>query len=64
MRGLSRSSRIKQVALEYDRSKRYLALIFKFIDLLNYFIVFDTISARRENLAVGGFPIRPGLLVS
>jgi hypothetical protein len=64
MRAPSHSSRIKQVALEYDRSKRYPALIFKFIVLLNYSIIFDAISARRENLAVGGFPTGPGLLVS
>jgi hypothetical protein len=64
MRGPSRSSKIKPVALEYDRSKRYLTLIFKFIDLLNYSIVFDAISARRKNLVVGGFPTGPSLLVS
>jgi hypothetical protein len=52
------------VALEYDRSKRYPTLIFKFIDLLNYSVVFDAISARCENLAVGGFSTRSGLLVS
>jgi hypothetical protein len=64
MRGPSRSSRIKPVALEYDKSKRYSVVIFKFIDLLNYSVVFDAISARRENLAVGGFPTGSGLLVS
>jgi hypothetical protein len=52
------------VALEYDRSKRYLALIFKLIDLLNYSVVFDAISALCKNLAVGGFPTGPELLVS
>ena len=51
------------MALEYDRSKRYPTLIFKFIDL-NYSVVFDVISARRKNLAVGGFPTGPSLLVS
>jgi hypothetical protein len=64
MRAPSRSSRIKPVALEYDKSKRYSALIFKFVDLLNYSVVFDAISARRENLAAGGFPTGPGLLES
>jgi hypothetical protein len=64
MRGPSRSFRIKAVALEYDRSKRYPSLIFKFIDLLNYSIVFDAISARRKNLAVGGFSTGLGQLVS
>jgi hypothetical protein len=52
------------VALEYDRSKRYPALISKLIDLLNYFIVFDAISALCKNLVVGGFPTGPELLVS
>ena len=52
------------MALEYDRSKRYPALIFKFIDLLNYSVVFDAISAWHKNLAVGGFPTGPSLLVS
>ena len=52
------------MALEYDRSKRYSTLIFKFIDLLNYFIVFNPISAQRKDLAVGGFLTRLSLLVS
>jgi hypothetical protein len=64
MRGPSRLSRIKPVALEYDRSKRYPALIFKFIDLLNYSIVFDAISALCKNLAVGGFLTGSELLMS
>jgi hypothetical protein len=64
MRGPSHSSRIKPAALEYDRSKRYSALIFKFIDLLNYSVVFDAISARCKNLVVGGFLTGSGLLVS
>jgi hypothetical protein len=52
------------VALEYNKSKRYSALIFKLTDVLNYSVVIDAISARRKNLAVGGFSTGPILLVS
>jgi hypothetical protein len=53
------------MALEYDRTKRYPAiLIFKLIDLLNYSVVINAISARRKNLAVGGFSTGPIFLVS
>jgi hypothetical protein len=39
-------------------------IIFKFIYLLNYFVVFDAISALCKNLAVDGFLTGPELLVS
>jgi hypothetical protein len=64
MRGPSCYSRIKPMAFEYDRTKRFATMKWKFVYFFNSSIVVEAISAGRRNSAICGSPIGPTLLVA
>jgi hypothetical protein len=64
MRDSSRWSRIKLVAFEHDRFKRFVSMKWEFIDFLNSTMIVEAISTGRTNSAIYGFLFGPNLLVS
>jgi len=64
MRGLSHFVRIKPMAFEYDRLKRFATMKYEFIDFFNYAIILDPIKACRTNSGICCSSIGPTLLVA
>ena len=64
MRGSLHFIRIKPMAFEYDRLKRFVTIKCKFIDFFNYAIILDPIKGCRTNAGICGSSIGPTLLVA
>ena len=64
MRSPSHFVRIKPIAFEYDRLKRFATMKCEFIDFFNYDIIIDPIKGCRTNARICGSSIGPTLLVS
>jgi len=62
MRGPSYFVRIKPMAFEYDRLKRFATMKSEFIDFFNYAIILDPIKGCRTNSEICGSSIGPTLL--
>jgi len=64
MRSPSHFVRIKPIAFEYDRLKRFATMKCEFIDFFNYDIIIDPIKGCRTNARICGSSIGPTLLVA
>ena len=52
------------MAFEHDETKRFRTIKFKFIDIFNYAMILEAISAGSTNSAVCGFSMGPSSLVA